>query len=272
MDLNFNTACLEHHKIFINDSIDLSNINFITPWGLGIVCVKAIENSNKPNSKIILPKNDKTLVYLKRMHFDAFMEKFGYAKQIETLKNLQIHEKDSNNLQEIIHCEYRDEFTARLASKIRLIFKNFGMNADDEGFATAMVGELGNNVFDHNEGLWPTDARGAIILAQNYPVMRRIEVVIVDPGVGFFNSLKNAKEDLKNDVEAIKLGLSGITGRVGEKRGNGLILIQKWTIDKFKGIVRIHSGEGLVQVSGSGEGSGNFHKIKGTIASFVVVY
>ena len=56
--------------------------------------------------------------------------------------------------------------------------------------ATVLVGELGNNVFDHNEGLWPTDIRGAIIIGQNYPQLKKIEVVIADPGVGFKRSLQ----------------------------------------------------------------------------------
>src|SRR5436305_863822 len=35
--------------------------------------------------------------------------------------------------------------------------------------------------------------------------------------------------NINSDIEAIKLGLAGNTGRVGEIRGNGLKLIQQWT-------------------------------------------
>lgn len=49
--------------------------------------------------------------------------------------------------------------------QLKSMLKNFGLNVDDEARATALVGELGNNVFDHNDGQWPTDVRGAIILA-----------------------------------------------------------------------------------------------------------
>jgi anti-sigma regulatory factor (Ser/Thr protein kinase) len=272
MDLDFENACINHNEFFLEEVINISNVNFFTPWGLGIVCLKAIENKNKNERRIILPKNPDTLAYLKRMHFDQLLRSFGYHDQIASMGLISQSEKENLNIHEILHCGFRDEFTARLDSKIRKMFKNFGMNEEDEQFATAIVGELGNNVFDHNEGLWPTEIRGAIILAQNYPKMKRIEIVIADPGVGFLKSLKPAKQDLKNEIEAIQLGLSGVTGRVGENRGNGLILVQKWTLDKFKGILRIQSGEGLVQVSGSGEGHGNFHDIKGTLASFVVSY
>ena len=85
------------------------------------------------------------------------------------------------NVYEITHSLYRDDFNARL-TKIRSMFKNFGMSdEDDVNRATVLVGELGNNVFDHNEGLWPVDVRGAIIVGQNYPKLKKIEVAIADP-------------------------------------------------------------------------------------------
>jgi len=166
-----------------------------------------------------------------------------------------------------------DEFNARLESRIRKIFKNFGMKDADEQKATALVGELGNNVFDHNEGVWSTDVRGAIIIIQNYPEIKKIEALVADPGIGFFGSLRGIEPDPPlTDIDAIKLGLQGISGRVGERRGNGLLLIQDWTINQFNGIIRIHSGSGLVVVDKNGQKESNVNKILGTLAEFVVLY
>jgi len=199
------------------------------------------------------------------------MKEIGYEKFVRELGNINMVERENTNVYEITHSLASDDFNARL-TKIRTMFKNFGMNSqDDINRATVLVSELGNNVFDHNLGLWPTDVRGAIIVGQNYPKLKKIEMVVADSGVGFKKSLQLRNPNL-NDVEAIKLGLQGITGRVGENRGNGLKLIQDWTINKFNGIVKIQSGSGLVIVDKDGVRSRTVNKILGTLASFVVIY
>lgn len=273
MTLNFDNIYKNFPTIFKDDSIDLKDVAFFDPWAIGTVCLKAIENINKTGKKLILPTSPDTLAYLKRMHFDDFMKELTYAAHLLSLENLPRIENDNLNIHEIMHCSFRDEFSARLHSRIRRMFKNFGMNDEDEQRATALVGELGNNVFDHNEGSWPTDVRGAIIIAQHYPKLKEIDVVVADPGAGFLNSLKVVRPDLQSDVEAIKLGLlEGVTGRIGEKRGNGLRTIQDWTINNFNGIVRIHSGNGLVEVSQAGQKEKVVNNILGTLAEFVVIY
>jgi hypothetical protein len=113
---------------------------------------------------------------------------------------------------------------------------------------------------------------GCIIAAQHYPRLRKIEISVGDPGVGFYRSLKVAFPKIQNDLEAIKLGLAGNTGRIGEVRGNGLKLIQRWTIQNFCGKVMIHSGEGLVIVAKEGMKEYTVNKILGTLAQFVINY
>jgi hypothetical protein len=152
------------------------------------------------------------------------------------------------------------------------MFKSFGLNENDAQRATALVGELGNNVFDHNLGNWPTKVSGCIITAQRYPNTKSIEIAVGDPGVGFYGSLKAAFPNVRNDIEAIKLGLAGNTGRIGEIRGNGLKLIQQWTLQNFSGKVMIHSGNGLVIVAKAGMKEYSVNKILGTIAQFMINY
>ncbi len=152
------------------------------------------------------------------------------------------------------------------------MFKNFGLNDEDAHRALIIVGELGNNVFDHNLGNWPTNFSGSIIAAQNYPRLNRIEMIVADAGVGFLGSLRNAFPDLTTDIAAIKKGLEGNTGRIGENRGNGLKTIQKWTIGNFHGILTIHSGGGLVQVDENGTQEKEVAPIVGTLAQFVIYY
>lgn len=271
MDLKFSDIYDNLDKFIKEPVIDLAEITFCEPWFIGMVCLLAIEYKNNPEKNLILPTSEDFKRYLKRMHFNNFMKEISYEKFVNGLEYINMSERENMNVYEITHSFYRDDFNARL-EKIRLMFKNFGMdNQDDINRATVLVGELGNNVFDHNEGLWPSDVRGAIILGQNYPNLKKIEVVVADPGVGFKKSLQLRDPNL-NDVESIELGLRGVTGRIGEKRGNGLKLIQDWTINKFNGIVKIHSGNGLVVVDKNGTRSKEVNKILGTLASFVVKY
>lgn len=273
MDLTFNCIYEKSDKIFPAHTINLKSCTWFDPWVIGLACLKAIEYKNCSDKNLVLPTKDDILSCLKRMHFDTLLKELTYNSFIEPLKRREINEKETPNVHEILHCEFRDAFEARLSSKIRIMFKNFGLDADDEERATSLVGELGNNVFDHNDGQWPTDVRGAIILAQHNPTKRQIEVVVADPGIGFSGSLKAVEPSIKSDIEAIQLGLRGVTGRIGEPRGNGLKIIQDWTINKFDGTVRIHSGSGLVIVDKKdGQRSKTVFSILGTLASFVVRY
>ena len=272
MDFIFDNIYKKWNVVFQDSTIDLSSITFFDPWSMGIIALKAIENKNSDNKDIKFPIDGDKKKYLARMHFGDFIKKLAYEDAAQKLEQVKVNERENKNIQEIFHCEHRDQFNARLESGIRRMFQNFGMNIDDEQRATALVGELGNNVFDHNAGIWPLDVSGAIIIAQNYPEAKRIEVIVADPGVGFIGSLKTATPRPDNDIDAIKLGLRGISGRIGEKRGNGLLMIQDWTIKQFNGIIRIQSGTGLIEVNKGGIKEFIVNKILGTIAGLVVYY
>ena len=229
------------------------------------------ERKSDPNKQLILPNKPETNAYLKRMRFDNILAELGYIEAKEVLDKVQIPERNNLNIHELMHCYYRDEFNARLGRFITM-FQTFGLNESDAQRATALVGELGNNVFDHNLGNWPTNVSGCIIAAQHYPSTHTIEIAVGDPGVGFYGSLKAAFPDVSSDIKAIKLGLAGNTGRIGEIRGNGLKLIQQWTLQNFAGTVMIHSGNGLVIVDKSGMKDTEVNKILGTVAQFVINY
>ncbi|MDP2909757.1 MAG: hypothetical protein Q8N69_01655 [bacterium] len=272
MDITFDNIYQNYINIFGKHNIDISNLEWCDPWVIGLVCLKAIEYKDKVDKSIELPKDKKILSYIKRMRLNVLLEELTYKQFLAPFNEIEINERENLNIQEILHCEFRDNFDARLSSRIKNMFTKIGMNEKEGSMATALVGELGNNVFDHNEGLWPTNVRGAIILAQNNPTQKKIEVVVADPGVGFQKSLQLAKPFPKNDIEAIKLGLSGVTGRIGEPRGNGLRVIQEWTIGKFYGMVKIHSGNGLVIVDKNGQAEKVVFSILGSLTSFVVKY
>lgn len=275
MNFTFENYQNKWDEIFFGDTIDLSKVHFVDPWAMGLICLKAIEQIHSCKSpSIILPEKQDTLAYLKRMHFHKFLQNLGYEEKY--FRNFKMQEVETGSVHEIMHCTYRDEFNARLSSKVRRMLKEFGLESSDEQKVTSLVGELGNNVFDHNEGAWPTETGGAVIIGQKYKESwfskKTLQFVVADPGVGFLGSLKAHKSKPTNDLEALKLGLSGVTGRIGEKRGNGLKLIQKWTIQDFSGEVHIQSGKGLVIISREATKENVTKPILGTLAELVIRY
>jgi len=149
---------------------------------------------------------------------------------------------------------------------------NFGLRENDARLVVALIGELGNNVYDHNLGNWPTDISGCFITAQNYPQKKCLEFVIGDPGIGFLGSLKANFPGLSDDISAIKHGLAGNTGRINEDRGNGLKFIQNWTLENFSGNILIHSGKGLVFLDKDKIEGKEAVEIVGTIVQIMLYY
>jgi len=271
MDLNIKTIYKNIEEIINGPVIDLSKVEFIHPYAVILITLLLAERHKLPNKKLIFPKNQDVLYYLKRLHFCDILKELGYLEEEKYLKEFDLGEKDNLNIQEIIHSRYRDEFSARLERFVS-IFKNFGLEENDARLITGIVGELGNNVFDHNALNWPTDISGCFIAAQNYPVKKILEFTIGDTGMGFSGSLKARFPNLKNDIEAILLGLAGNTGRIDEIRGNGLRIIRSWTIDNFRGNIYIHSGNGLVKIDEEGIKFEETFKIIGTIVQVMLYY
>ncbi len=168
-------------------------------------------------------------------------------------------------------CPDGQTFQSRL-NRLERDLQNTNAAGSDFSLITSIVGEIGNNSFDHNLGNWPTKVSGCIIAAQHYPNLKKIDIAVGDPGVGFYGSLKAAFPEIKTDLDAIRKGLEGNSGRIGETRGNGLRIIQQWTIQNFFGKVMIHSGNGLVIVSNRGMKEYTVNKILGTLAQFVINY
>jgi hypothetical protein len=258
-------------KIVKGSAIDISECKFIHPWALVFICLLLSERHNHSDKKLILPINKDALKYLKRAHFDKILEELSYSKEASQLKRNEINEKDNPNIEELRHYKFRDDFQSRLGKFIK-VFLSFGMEENEARLVTALIGELGNNVFDHNALNWPIDITGCFISAQNYPKMRMVEFVIGDIGIGFLGSLRKKFPTLKNDIEAIKFGLEGNSGWFEGKRGNGLLNIKDWTFTNFSGSLCIHSGRGLVSLNRERLIVKEENQITGTIVQVMLYY
>ncbi len=130
-----------------------------------------------------------------------------------------------SDVPENYYCADRGEFGARIDNLSADLKSGGKMSDDDIYMVAAMVGEIGNNSFDHNIGNWPDlpgvffgwhiDASGA-------------QIVLADRGQGVMATLAKIKPEISNHQEALKTAFfERISGRAPENRGNGLKFVRE---------------------------------------------
>lgn len=143
------------------------------------------------------------------------------------------------------YCRTRDVFEAR-NDKIPEALIAKGMAEDIAYLIYSILGELGNNSFDHNLANWPN------ILGVFFGVDYNGEqgaAVVADRGLGVLSTLRRAAPDLKNDEDALSLAFTKkISSRVLENRGNGLKFVKNNVIEKNM-FLKFHSGAGLLSIN-----------------------
>jgi len=103
---------------------------------------------------------------------------------------------------------------------------------------TAIVGEIGNNSYDHNLGNWP-DIRGIFFA---YDINKK-QIVLADRGQGLLKTLRKVKPSLKSDKEALEVAFTEIiSSRKPEARGNGLKFVRQVVSDNNSFSVEFYSG------------------------------
>ncbi len=116
----------------------------------------------------------------------------------------------------------RDVFQAR-ADRLAHELQQCLHNNDLAFLIVAIVGEIGNNSFDHNLGHW-RDTPGTYFQIDN----ATREIVLADRGQGVYATIKRVKPEVKNDADALHVAFTEmISGRAPEKRGNGLKFVKK---------------------------------------------
>jgi hypothetical protein len=122
------------------------------------------------------------------------------------------------------HCPTRDLLTARL-DRCRRAAAEAGLPEQQSYLLHAILGEIGNNAFDHNLGAW-RDHPGIMFLwgSEN----GSFSAAIGDRGQGVLTTLRRVKPDLQSDSEALKSAfLERLSGRAPERRGNGLKFVRR---------------------------------------------
>jgi len=104
---------------------------------------------------------------------------------------------------------------------------------EEYSYITVIVGEIGNNTFDHNLGSWP-GIRGLLFA---YDLKNR-QIALADRGRGILETLKKVRPELNNDIDALTMAFTEkISGRAPESRGNGLKYVRLVITDLSKNIL-----------------------------------
>jgi sensor histidine kinase regulating citrate/malate metabolism len=133
-------------------------------------------------------------------------------------------------------CETRDVFQARLSN----LFSELR-----DPLLIAVIGEIGNNSFDHNLGGF-RDITGVYF----EPLSNGEKIVILaDRGRGITATLKNVIPTISSDIEAVKIAFTEvISGRRPEQRGNGLKFVAS-AVKQSNWQLYFHSGTGVVKIA-----------------------
>jgi hypothetical protein len=133
----------------------------------------------------------------------------------------------------------RDVFTARLESFI-ISTKKY--------LESAIIGEIGNNTFDHNFMFENMDQKGVYC---NFNFHEKY-IVLSDYGRGIKESLSQVVPNIQTDIGALEIAFTKkISGRFPEQRGNGLKFVSE-TIQKNNWNLFFQSGNGYCLIDKDG--------------------
>jgi anti-sigma regulatory factor (Ser/Thr protein kinase) len=123
---------------------------------------------------------------------------------------------------------------------------NLTIPKEEVAIISAVVGEIGNNSFDHNLGNWPNQPGILFVFDE-----KKRTVIMADRGLGVLTTLKKVRPELVSDAEALKVAFSEVvTSRAPEPRGNGLKFVRQvvashdFVLDFYSGRAFIHLDDG----------------------------
>lgn len=167
----------------------------------------------------------------------------NFLKVFQWIKADRIKKNDAS-----VVCETRDILTARLGHLKHLAKQ--GLPSQDLPLIISMIGEIGNNSFDHNLGQW-RDVPGCWFESQI--TGGRLWICISDRGQGIYQSLIGVDSTIKNDQDALQTAFEKhISGRAPEKRGNDLKYVKNVILEKENRGLACCSGKGKIHYGNLG--------------------
>lgn len=144
------------------------------------------------------------------MDFHRF---FVFMTAFEWVRTEQANEPSGD-----VYCPTRDVAQGRVQKLPKILQAEHWPEGVAYVFA-AIMGELSNNSFDHNN-MW-RDVSGCWFEVVSEG--KTLRGIVADRGQGVLSSLRQAHPEISDEVEAlVRVFRGGITGRAPERRGNGL--------------------------------------------------
>ena len=219
--------------------LDLSDVTFIWPSALTLLATTILRLRQEGIAvRITRPRSDKVDTYLNRIDFYSLA---GLDAEYPWVRH-----DASGRFREVVQVQTEQEGESVAQEVLEILRRNVeGVENIYAALQYAFL-EVVNNVFHHAHS--PTHA---VLCAQSYPSLRRVELVVVDTGRGIPASLRDnpkLRGRFHTAAEAIHLAVQPrITGRPEHNTGEGLF----FTIELIKsngGDACIHSRDGLLRV------------------------
>jgi len=169
------------------------------------------------NKKILKPERQSQSAH--RYYTEDVIEDFlsGNFKYLSDMAQRWAFNKNILHAPARLYCADRSVFKARLTKLEMFLMQDVGVG-EKYSLVTSVVGEIGNNSFDHNLGNWP-DLPGIFF---GY-VLSEKKIILADRGQGILATLRRIRPELANDQAALLTAFTEvISGRAPESRGNGL--------------------------------------------------
>ena len=234
-------------------TFDLSKLKFVTPSGLCylIASIQTLTNIiGKENFEIIMPNNNSTNNYLTRMNF---LETLGLKDDNYINKN-----DCSNRLIELQKISMTDRCDWQITENLTNVLES-QLPVNNQGILKAVsyaIGEIVDNTLRHSQS-----PIGGYICAQTYPNKNKLEICIIDCGIGIVESLKVENDvhkekisKFKSDSEFIQYSIEkGVTSKTQQKfcetghSGEGLFFTSEF-IKENNGRMKVISGNGMLLI------------------------
>jgi len=185
--------------------------------------------------------------YYRQSIIDRFLEEgdISTKKDLVELAKEWVYAKPPKSLSKEYYSETSDVFSARLQRLSFELSKNKDLK-QVSSLIIAILGEIGNNSFNHNIGNWP-DIPGVFF---GYNLSQQL-CVVADRGQGLLKTLRTVKPNLKNDKEALVVAFTEyISARAPEDRGNGLKFV-KSVIEKNPIDLKFYTGSAFLEQKGN---------------------
>ena len=234
-------------------TFDLSKLKFVTPSGLCylIASIQTLTNIiGKENFEIIMPNNNSTNNYLTRMNF---LETLGLKDDNYINKN-----DCSNRVIELQKISMTDRCDWQITENLTNVLES-QLPVNNQGILKAVsyaIGEIVDNTLRHSQS-----PIGGYICAQTYPNKNKLEICIIDCGIGIVESLKVENDvhkekisKFKSDSEFIQYSIEkGVTSKTQQKfgetghSGEGLFFTSEF-IKENNGRMKVISDNGMLLI------------------------